>query len=101
MRLVGNGTTQRGEIIQVAPEILVSLMSLAGTLIGSVVGILTANRLTNYRIEELEKKVDKHNSVVERVAILEQNEDTQWKRIDELKTDMESVKKEVYSKGGA
>jgi predicted acylesterase/phospholipase RssA len=85
----------------VAPEILVSLMSLAGTLIGSVVGILTANRLTNYRIEELEKKVDKHNSVVERVAILEQNEDTQWKRIDELKTDMESVKKEVYSKGGA
>lgn len=84
-----------------APEILVSLMSLAGTLIGSVVGILTANRLTNYRIEELEKKVDKHNSVVERVAILEQNEDTQWKRIDELKTDMESVKKEVYSKGGA
>jgi hypothetical protein len=85
----------------VAPEILVSLMSLAGTLIGSVVRILTANRLTNYRIEELEKKVDKHNSVVERVAILEQNEDTQWKRIDELKTDMESVKKEVYSKGGA
>lgn len=84
-----------------APEILVSLLSLAGTLIGSVVGILTANRLTNYRIEELEKKVDKHNSVVERVAILEQNEDTQWKRIDELKTDMESVKKEVYSKGGA
>ena len=84
-----------------APELLVSLLSLAGTLIGSVVGILTANRLTNYRIEELEKKVDKHNSVVERVAILEQNEDTQWKRIDELKTDMESVKKEVYSKGGA
>lgn len=84
-----------------APEILVGLLSLAGTLIGSVAGILTANRLTNYRIEELEKKVDKHNSVVERVAILEQNEDTQWKRIDELKTDMESVKKEVYSKGGA
>lgn len=84
-----------------APEILVGLLSLAGTLIGSVAGILTANRLTNYRIEELEKKVDKHNSVVERVVILEQNEDTQWKRIDELKTDMESVKKEVYSKGGA
>ena len=101
MRLAGNAITQRGETYLMAPEILVSLLSLAGTLIGSVVGILTANRLTNYRIEELEKKVDKHNSVVERVAILEQNEDTQWKRIDELKTDMESVKKEVYSKGGA
>ena len=83
------------------PEVLVSILSLAGTLIGSVVGILTANKLTNYRIQELEKKVDKHNSVVERVAILEQNESTQWKRIDEMKADVESVKKEVYSKGGA
>lgn len=83
------------------PEVLVSILSLAGTMIGSVVGILTANKLTNYRIQELEKKVDKHNSVVERVAILEQNESTQWKRIDEMKADVESVKKEVYSKGGA
>lgn len=82
------------------PEVLVSILSLAGTMIGSVVGILTANKLTNYRIQELEKKVDKHNSVVERVAILEQNESTQWKRIDEMKADVESVKKEVYSKGG-
>ena len=82
------------------PEVLVATLSLAGTLIGSVVGILTANRLTNYRLEELEKKVDKHNNVIERVAILEQNENTQWKRIDEIKTDVESVKKEVYSKGG-
>lgn len=83
------------------PEVLVSILSLTGTLIGSVVGILTANKLTNYRIQELEKKVDKHNSVVERVAILEQNENTQWKRIDEMKADVETVKKEVYSKGGA
>ena len=82
------------------PEVLVATLSLAGTLIGSVVGILTANRLTNYRLEELEKKVDKHNNVIERVAILEQNENTQWKRIDEIKTDVESVKKEIYSKGG-
>ena len=82
------------------PEIVVGLLSLAGTLIGSVVGILTANKLTNYRIEELEKKVDKHNTVIERVVVLEQNDGTQWKRIDELRADMENVKKQMYLKGG-
>lgn len=51
--------------------VLVALLSLAGTVIGSLVGILTANKLTNYRIEQLEKKVDKHNSVVERTYKLE------------------------------
>lgn len=54
--------------------ILVALLSFAGTLIGTLGGILTANKLTNYRIEQLEKKVEKHNKVVERVYILEKNE---------------------------
>lgn len=54
--------------------ILVAVLSLAGTLIGSVTGILTANKLTNYRIEQLEKKVEKHNSVIERVYVLEKHE---------------------------
>lgn len=54
--------------------ILVAFLSFAGTLIGTLGGILTANKLTNYRIEQLEKKVEKHNKVVERVYILEKNE---------------------------
>ena len=53
--------------------IIVALLSLAGTLIGSVMGILTANKLTNYRIEQLEKKVEKHNGVIERVFKIEQH----------------------------
>lgn len=54
--------------------IIVGLLSLAGTLGGSVLGILAANKLTNYRIEQLEKRVEKHNSVIERVYKLEKNE---------------------------
>lgn len=54
--------------------ILVAVFSFAGTLIGTLGGILTANKLTNYRIEQLEKKVEKHNKVVERVYILEKDE---------------------------
>ena len=37
---------------------IVAILSLIGTLVGSVAGILTANRMTMYRIEQLEKKVD-------------------------------------------
>lgn len=54
--------------------IIVAILSLAGTLGGSLLGILAANKLTNYRIEQLEKKVEKHNSVIERVYKLETHE---------------------------
>ena len=80
-----------------ATTILTILIPLVGTLIGSIAGIMTATRLTTYRIDQLEKKVDKHNDVIERVAILEKDDSVQWKRIDELKQDVEALKKEVYA----
>jgi hypothetical protein len=63
--------------------IVVALLSMAGTLIGSVTGIMTANKLTVYRIDQLEKKVDKHNTVIERVAVLERDQKTAFRLIDE------------------
>ena len=53
-------------------EIIVAAMSLLGTLAGTFGGIVVSSRLTTYRIEQLEKKVDKHNTVVERTYKLEQ-----------------------------
>lgn len=55
-------------------EIIVGLLSLAGTLIGSIAGIIASNKLTLYRIEQLEKKVDKHNNLIERTYRLEENQ---------------------------
>jgi hypothetical protein len=66
-------------------ELLVALLSLLGTLGGTIGGILTANKLTNYRIEQLEKKVEKHNQVVERVYILEKKEAVIEEEIDQLR----------------
>ena len=54
--------------------IIVALLSLAGALIGSLFGILAANKLVVYRIEQLEKKVEKHNNVLERVYVLEKDD---------------------------
>jgi hypothetical protein len=53
-------------------EILVALLSFLGTLLGAMGGIITSAKLTNYRISELEKKVDKHNGFAERIPIMEQ-----------------------------
>ena len=60
--------------MDMSESVIVAVLALIGTLGGTFGGILTANKLTNYRIEQLEKKVEKHNRVVERVYILEKNE---------------------------
>lgn len=51
--------------------IWVALLSLCGTLVGSLGGILVANKLVNYRLAQLEEKVEKHNNLVERTYKLE------------------------------
>ena len=67
------------------PIVIVAILSLCGTMFGSIAGIMTANRLTVYRITQLEEKVDRHNNAVERIALLELDDKNQWKRLDELK----------------
>lgn len=52
-------------------EIIVAIFGLIGTLGGSFLGIIASSKLTQYRIRQLEEKVNKHNSVVERTYILE------------------------------
>ena len=65
-------------------EIIVAILSLAGTAVGSIVGILTSNKLTNYRIQQLEIKVDKHNTLIERMTVVEQSVKSAHHRINEL-----------------
>lgn len=67
-------------------EIVIALCSLAGTLFGSLFGVLQASKLTAHRIVELEKKMDKHNNLIERMAVCERDLKSVWKNIDALKT---------------
>ncbi|MBQ7128838.1 MAG: hypothetical protein IJO19_02495 [Clostridia bacterium] len=55
-------------------EIIIAIISLVGTTIGTYGGIRASNKITNYRIEQLEKKVEKHNNVVERMYKIEENQ---------------------------
>ena len=61
--------------------ILVSLISLLGTLGGTLGGILVSNKITNYRIEQLENKVEKHNQVIDRVYELEKRDEVEKEEI--------------------
>lgn len=55
-------------------EIICGMLALVGSLAGTFAGIVVSNNKTLYRIEQLEKKVEKHNNVLERVYKLEQKE---------------------------
>ena len=63
-----------------ADTVIVAIISLLGTLLGSFGG----TQLVKYRIEQLEKKVEKHNSIVERTYILEEKVKVANHRIEDL-----------------
>ena len=65
--------------------IIVAVLSLIGTLGGSIIVGLVSNNKTLYRIEQLERTVEKHNKVVERMAVAENTLKAHQHQIDELK----------------
>ena len=64
-------------------EIILSLLSVLCSLIGSLGGILVTSKLNLYRLEQLEKKVDKHNHLVERMYEIEKTVTTATRLYDE------------------
>ena len=72
-------------------SIIVAILSLIGTLVGAYAANRKSSALISYRLEELEKKVDKHNTVIERTyelekgyAVLEDKVKSAQHRLDDL-----------------
>ena len=72
-------------------EVIVAVLSLFGTLVGSVF----SNRLTIYRIDQLEKKVDKHNNIIERTYKLEENQAVMVEQIKVANHRIDDLEKEA------
>lgn len=53
-------------------SIIIALIAFLGTGLGTGGGIVASSRLTSYRINQLEKKMDKHNNLIERMVAVEQ-----------------------------
>lgn len=71
-------------------ELIIAIISLIGTAGGSIFGVLKANKLTNFRISQLEKKVDKHNHLAERMIAVEQSVKSAHKRIEDLSEEVKN-----------
>lgn len=69
-------------------SVTVAMISLVGTIIGSITGVLVSNKLTTFRIEQLEKKIDKYannvDEIKERLVIVEQSTKSAHHRLDGL-----------------
>ena len=73
-------------------DYIISIVSIVGTCFGSLLGVIASARLTNFRLESLEKKVDKHNNFAERIPVLENTVKSINHRIDDIE------KREVENK---
>lgn len=80
------------------PEMFVAIAAAITTMVSTVISVVMTNKVTIYRIEQLESKVDKHNNVVERVALLEKDNSSQWDRIEELRDDIKANRNAVTTK---
>lgn len=78
-------------------EVLIAILSLIGTVAGSITGILVSNRLSTYRIEQLEKKIDKYannmDEIKERLVIVEQSAKSAHHRLDDITTQLKITEK--------
>lgn len=63
--------------------IVTALLALIGTTVGSLGGIMASSKLTNHRLSELEKKVEKHNNFMERMAVVEERAKSNTHRLDD------------------
>lgn len=69
-------------------DIIVALIALVGTLGGSLSGVLVSSKMTNYRIQQLEKKVDKHNNFAEKIPVIQEQLRVANHRIEDLEREV-------------
>ena len=73
--------------------IMVALIGLLGSAIGSLLGILANSKMTNYRLEQLEKRVEAHNNLIDRTYKLEAHEHVIDEEIEHLKEEVKHLEK--------
>ncbi len=71
--------------------VLVGMFSCMASIIGTFGGILVSSKLTTYRLEQLEKKVQQHNNLIERMYKVEDSVKSAHYRIDELREELSHV----------
>ena len=63
-------------------NIIIAVLSFLGTLLGAYIANRKSAAIMEYRLQQLEKKVDKHNTVIERTYALEKRADVMVEKIN-------------------
>lgn len=82
------------------PAMITAIGTITGALISGIVSLIVSSyqhsksmAVIEYQVKELEKKMDKHNNLIERMAIVERDLKTSFNRIDELRGDIKDIQK--------
>ena len=79
----------------ITEPIIIAIIGFLGSGVGSILGILASNKLTVYRIDQLEEKVNKHNNLIERTYQLEKQESILEEKIAVLSDQLEKLEGEM------
>lgn len=73
--------------------VLVAIIGLCGSGLGSLIGVVASSKLTQYRLQQLEKKVETHNNLIDRTYKLETHEQLVDNEIENIHHTLEHLEK--------
>lgn len=76
-------------------SIVIALIGIVPSVLVAIVSIVSNNAIVKVKLEELEKRVDKHNQVVERTYLLERDQATYWSKFDGMNERLMKVEKYI------
>ena len=74
--------------------VFIALLTLIGTLAGTFGGIVTSSKLTSYRLEQLEQRVNKHNNLIDRTYELERQQTVDSHRLSTVEEKINKIEEE-------
>lgn len=72
--------------------IIIAIIGFLGTIVGSAIGVITSSKLINYRLGQLEQKVNKHNNLIERTYAIEKHESIVDEHLENIEKEINELK---------
>lgn len=77
-------------------SLIIALIGIIPSVLVAIVSVISNNAIVKVKLEELEKQINKHNQIIERIYTLERDLATYWSKYDELKERIIKLEKEIH-----
>lgn len=75
--------------------LLVALIGIIPSIIVAIVSVISNNAIVKVKLEEIEKQINKHNQLIERIYTLDRDLATYWSKYDELKARVAKLEEKI------